>query len=285
MINKTKTALSAVSTALVAVTGLAVAPLASADDLTVINERITVLEQQGASVTSTYNAEEVERLNTRLETLEQQEATRATRGNGHMVYFRGGYARNNVDRQGQILPTANSVLGTNDDKDGWYVGAGLDLNVSDDMFGLDDNTQLVGEIMFEYKNFSSLDCNDNCDALGGPLNALVDGALPGVGAGTGHKTVDVSQFTLTASPKIKFMKNTWFNPWIIPVGLAIHVISPPSDGVTVLLPGMHFGAGADFKVWRNVYVGIDARYNLTFKSLDGVDINGFTTGAYAGFGF
>ena len=56
-----------------------------------------------------------------------------------------------------------------------------------------------------------------------------------------------------------------------------------SDGSLVKF--RHFGAGADFKVWKNVYVGIDARYNLTFQTVDGVDINGMTTGAYAGFGF
>ena len=252
MIKKTKLALSA-ATALLAVAGLTIAPQASAD--------------------------EISDLKARMAKLEKQEATRATRGGGHMVFFRGGYARNNVDRSDQLLTSANNALGTNDDKDGWYVGAGLDLSLSDDMFGLDDNTQLIGEIMFEYKEFSGLEGQAT-----NPLNAVVGGAVtPAIT--TNRNSVTVSQFTLTASPKIKFMKNTWFNPWIIPVGLAIHVISPPSDGVTVLLPGMHFGAGADFKVWNNVYVGIDARYNLTLKSVDGVDINGFTTGAYAGFGF
>lgn len=261
MIKKNKIALSAAATALLAVTGLALAPQASADEMA--------------------------DLKARMARIEQQEADKSTRSNGNMVFFRGGYARNNVDRNDQILPSGNTVLGTNNGKDGWYVGAGLDLNLSDNMFGLNDNIQLVGEIMFEYKNFSSLDTNATGNALGNPLNALVstNPTLSGAGAGTNHKSVTVSQFTLTASPKIKFMKNTWFNPWIIPVGLAIHVISPPSDGVTVLLPGMHFGAGADFKVWKNVYVGIDARYNLTFQTVDGVDINGMTTGAYAGFGF
>ncbi len=257
MINKTKLALSA--SALVAVTGLAVAPQASADEMSDLQARIAKLESQ--------------------------EATRATTGSGSMIFFRGGYARNNVDRNDEILPSGNTVLGNNDSKDGWYVGAGLDMNLSDNMFGLDDNTQLLGEIMFEYKNFSSLECNANCQALGNPLNAVVGATSLPSAVGTGEKSVTVSQFTITASPKIKFMKDTWFNPWIIPVGLALHVISPPSDGVTVLLPGMHFGAGADFKVWENIYVGIDARYNLTFQTVDGVDINGFTTGAYAGFGF
>ena len=260
MFKNTKLALGA-ATALLALTGLAVAPTASADDISDLKVRIA--------------------------NLEKQEAERESMGGGNMVFFRGGYARNNVDRNDEILPSGNAVLGTNPGKDGWYVGAGLDLSLSDDMFGLDDNTQLLGEIMFEYKRFSSFTPNATGNALGNTLNAVVstNPTLSGAGAGTNEKSVTVSQFTLTASPKIKFMKNTWFNPWIIPVGLSIHVISPPSDGVTVLLPGMNFGAGADFKVWENIYLGIDARYNLTFQTVDGVDINGFTTGAYAGFGF
>jgi len=75
-------------------------------------------------------------------------------------------------------------------------------------------------------------------------------------------------------------------PWIIPAGFALHVISPPSDGVTVLLPSMHFALGADYNVWKNLYVGADFRYNLTIGSnLDGTAVGGLTTGGYLGIGF
>ena len=256
MIKKSKIALSAAATALVAVTGLALAPQASADEMSDLQARIARIEQQ--------------------------EADRATKLGGNMVSFRGGYARNNNDRFGDILTDTKGGLGLlsqqNGEKDGWYVGAALDLVLSDDLFGLHDSTEILGEIMFEYKEF------DKQDQALNPLPTLLNTALtntPTPGAGS----VKVSQFTLTASPKIKFMKGSRFRPWIIPVGLAIHVISPPSDGVTVLEPGMHFAAGADVRVWNNIYVGADVRYNLVFGDLNGVDMNGFTTGAYAGFGF
>ncbi|NOQ13359.1 MAG: porin family protein [Methyloprofundus sp.] len=268
MIKKNKLALSAAATALIAVTGLAVAPQASADEMADLKARIARIEQQ--------------------------EAEKATRDGGNMVFFRGGYARNNSERF-DYLTSIRGVNGNGPvDNDGWYVGAGLDLNLSDDFFGLEDSIEVLGEIMFEYKEFAKT--NSAANPLGTTIASAVDGQLapaPAAGGVDGIVTangltdgsVKVSQFTLTASPKIKFMKGSRFRPWIIPVGLSIHVISPPSDGVTVLEPGMHFGAGADVRVWNNVYVGADIRYNLIFGSLDGVDLEGFTTGAYAGFGF
>ena len=251
MFKKTKLALSA-ATALLAVAGLALAPQASADEMADLKARMAKLEKQ--------------------------EAERSTRDGGNMVTFRGGYARNNTNRRGNILTDVVGLAGqSNGKQDGWYVGAALDMVLSDDFFGVEDSIEVLGEIMFDYKEFQSKDLNL------APLPTLLAGVAPGLRST--QNRVTVSQFTLTASPKIKFMKGYKFRPWIIPVGLAIHVISPPSDGVTVLKPGMHFGAGADYNVWNNIYLGADIRYNLTFGSLDGVNPQGFTTGGYVGFGF
>ncbi|GFO71916.1 hypothetical protein BJAS_P1745 [Bathymodiolus japonicus methanotrophic gill symbiont] len=246
MFKKTKLALSA-ATALLALSGLAVAPLAHADDMAQLQARIAKLEKQ--------------------------ETERQTMGGGNMVYFRGGYARNNDDRFGNILTdTAGLSSSANGKQDGWYVGAGLDLVLTNDFFGFEDSIEVLGEIMFEYKEFDNTNLNLQ------PLPTVIDSLNT-------RGSVKVNQFTLTASPKVKFMRGSKFRPWVIPVGLAIHVISPPSDGVTVLESGMHFAAGADYNVWHNLFVGADVRYNLTFGDLNGVNINGFTTGAYVGFGF
>ena len=251
MFKKPKLDLS-VATALLALSSLAVAPQASADDMASLQARISKLEKQETEI--------------------------QTMGGGNMIYFRGGYARNNNDRFGDVLTDSIGLGGSkNGEKDGWYVGAGLDLVLSNDFFGFEDSIEVLGEIMFEYKEFD----RKNLDIRA--LPALANG-LPNINLNT-QGSVKVSQFTLTASPKVKFMGGSKFRPWIIPVGLAIHVISPPSDGVTVLDPGMHFAAGADYNVWHNIFVGADVRYNLTFGDLDGVDLNGFTTGAYVGFGF
>ncbi len=211
----------------------------------------------------------------------------------NMVFFRGGYARMEESRGGEILPDAAGNTGHASGENGWYVGAGFDLGLSKDIFGLFEGTflegtDLFGEIMFEYKRFAQSRSNIV------PLELVTSSALGG-GAGSAASlsstsTVTVTQFTLTAAPKIKFMRGSAFRPWIIPVGLGIHVISPPSNGVTVLNPGIMFGLGADYNIWKNVFIGIDGRYHLTASkgSLGGIedaDTDGFTAGGYVGFSF
>ena len=237
-----------------------------------------------AAFTSTsVSADELSNLKARIAKLEQAEVQKASSNKNNMVFFRTGYAGNDMSRRGEILTDASSGLGTgtqsNGSKDGWYFGAGFDFNLSEDAFGFSDSTEILAELMFEYKEFDR-----QTQALN-PLMTVVNTALTNEPTG-GLGTVTVSQFTLTASPKIKFMKGSKFRPWIIPAGFALHVISPPSDGVTVLEPGMHFAAGADLNLWKDFYLGADIRYNLTIgDTLDGTNVNGFTTGAYLGIGF
>jgi opacity protein-like surface antigen len=230
--------------------------------------------------------------------LEKQLEEQAAHAETHqsLLFFRGGYAAMEHARNNELLLNNNRLneLGsttTFDEKDGdgWYVGAGFDHHLTDDIWGLWDGAEVDGEVMFEYKNF------------GTSHNALVESqTIPG------SITIEnqLTQFTLTASPKIKFKGMGDFKPWIIPAGLAIHVISPPSSGVTVLNPGLMLAAGAEYKIWKDLYLGLDFRYHFTgddlsYKSkikntgtaLDGTtilnktDIDGFTTGAYLGFGF
>jgi len=63
------------------------------------------------------------------------------------------------------------------------------------------------------------------------------------------------------------------------------VISPPSESITVLIRGVMFGAGAGYRIWRDFFVGVGARYHLTGGRIDGVKIDGVTAGAYPGIGF
>ena len=69
-------------------------------------------------------------------------------------------------------------------------------------------------------------------------------------------------FTVSASPKIKFMQGSKLRPWIIPAGLDFHVISPPSDGATYLDVGVQFGAGVEYEIIPGLKFGIDGRYHL-----------------------
>jgi hypothetical protein len=198
------------------------------------------------------------------------------KGKDNMVFFRGGFAHSNKDRNGvSINNTAlNGGLlpGGVADKDAWYMGAGFDFSVSDDLFGLSKGTEVLAELMFDYKEFGTV--------LGS------NGGAPAFNLAAGGRTVTVNQFTLAASPKIKFLKGQDFRPWVQPVGFALQVVSPPTESITVLQPAMMFGVGADYRLWQNIYVGADARYHLGLGgTMDGVNTNGFTAGGYIGLGF
>ncbi len=224
----------------------------------------------------------------------------------NMIFFRGGFARNDVKRNDLLTGNqfAGNVLGGGQtNKDGWYIGAGFDFGLTEDMWGLMANTELMAEFGLDYRNFGAKDFKGvapaaNATSSGGAnpacslINLAANGGLAGDGvlgngnAGTGScKGVTVSQLTVAASPKIKFMKGSAFRPWVIPFGLTINVVSPPSNGVTVLNPGMQFGTGAEYALWKAIKVGADVRYNLTGRSVDGVNTDGMTAGGYLGIGF
>jgi opacity protein-like surface antigen len=221
-----------------------------------------------------------ERMDAQQQKVEQQlaEAEEHEKEHHDLLFFRGGYAKMEHGRGYKNPPLEETLLQNTEanDNDGWYVGAGFDHQLTDDFWGLTDIASLDGEVMFEYKNFGTGE------------NTLVNVV-------TGDTIENkITQFTLTAAPKIKFNNMGNFRPWIIPFGLGIHVISPPSSGVTVLNPGLMLGAGAEYKIWGDLWAGLDFRYHFTGDDLDiksrsgalkGVDIDGLTAGAYLGFGF
>ena len=246
------------------------------------------------------------------------------------IFFRGGFARNDENREGEILIDSNAdnsgaaanptgaglttsaITGNspNGDEDGWYFGAGIEHQLTPDLFGLWDDIGVWGEIMFEYKEFAAEDlrraplataANDSATgALGASTGATAVVCSGVAGGGNGaliignsgpygncSNVVTVTQFTLSAAPKIKFddvMGMQGLTPWIIPAGFAFHVISPPSDGVTYMAPGMMFGTGVEYNVWKSINVGLDARYHLTSNAPD-VQLDGLTAGGYLGFEF
>ncbi len=204
----------------------------------------------------------------------------------NMVFFRGGYGRNNESRGGTVDPTNASgtgglINGAIGDQDAWYVGAGFDFNINDNLFGMMNGTEVLGELMFDYKQLGDRKTNGLTSFLS---DAVVNGGKSPVGA-INSESATVNALTLAASPKIKFFKGSNFRPWLIPVGMEITVISPPSDAITVLNPGMMFGAGADYKIWKDIYAGADVRYHHSFDTMDGVNPDGITAGGYLGLGF
>lgn len=90
--------------------------------------------------------------------------------------------------------------------------------------------------------------------------------------------------TVDIAPKVKFRQGTDFQPWIVPVGLDFHVISPPSNQTTVLDIGVQFGAGAEYRIRKELWLGVDARYHLASNQTNALNNYG-TVGAYVGIGF
>jgi len=218
------------------------------------------------AATSGIQAAKVAELDQWMNTVKAKHAEHAEHGRkgDNMVFFRGGFSHMDIARTG-TLPAA--VGPEKSGQDGWYFGAGFDFSLSHDLFGAMHGTELLAELMFDYKQFGHSIANN-------PFS---------VTNSRGFATVN--QVTLAASPKVKFMKGSAFRPWLIPVGFEINVISPPSDGITVLNPGMQFGLGADYNIWKNLYVGADARYHYAPGSVDGINTNGLTAGGYVGIGF
>ncbi len=206
------------------------------------------------------------------------------------IFFRGGFARMNVSRRNQVFSDIFAddngfpVVATR--KEGWYAGAGIEHTLSEDLFGLYDGAELLGEINFQFAQWNSDDSIDPTDSDAAlrvvPVAAGAIGANPGL-AGNAFG-VSLSQFTLSASPKIKFLPDSSIRPWIIPIGLDINVISPPSNAGTVLNIGINFGAGVEWNFWQNLNLGADVRYHWSPR-IDGVDPRYWQAGGYIGFAF
>lgn len=238
--------------------------------------------------------QEVKDLERRVAKVEQTAPAERKRQN--MLFFRGGFASLVEGRGNQVFTDAfnlgGSLLGTseNDHNGGWYVGGGFDFNLTDNVWGLMPRTSVLAELGVEFKRFKS---NKVVQLVPTTFNCLVN-ANDVVGncapEDLAKKRVNITMLTVTASPKIKFFEGGKLRPWIIPAGLGIHIISPPSDAATVLDVGAHFGAGVDYELFRGMRVGIDSRYNVTANFTDNNQKGSFkndfwTVGGYIGLDF
>lgn len=293
----------AVATASLTIAGALVAPQAMAHSsaermAAAANNKIEALEAQmqqmqyelqalraEASRPQVDNSAKVQELDQWMSEVKSQ----PEKGKDNMVFFRGGYGHMDKNRGGTLDPTNVPGVGQSGygllngpvaDQDTWYFGAGFDFSLNDDLFGLMHGTEVFAELMFDYKELGDRATNGLAPSTVATLGALGFNLPP-----ANTETATVNMLTLAASPKIKFLKGSAFRPWLIPIGFELSVISPPSDAITVLNPGMQFGAGADYRFWDNLYVGIDARYHYAPDNVDGVNTNGITAGGYVGIGF
>ena len=193
-----------------------------------------------------------------------------TTSTGNRLFFRGGYAALNSGRGGELFTDGHT--GQNDGTGGYYVGAGEDLMVTSDLWGMMKGIALVGEIGVEFKRWNS-------QTVANSDTATVTGVSNG-----GLTKVQITMLTVDIAPKIKFRHDSDLQPWIIPVGLDFHVISPPSNQTTVLDIGVQFGGGVGYRIWKELWLGMDGRFHLASNQTNTSNNYG-TVGAYVAIGF
>jgi hypothetical protein len=257
------------------------------DDARISNLEAEVNELRSQLSAQKTSGEQMESKQQQLETQVAAEAAKEEEKN-NLVFFRGGFAQLAQKRGNELLVNSN-LNGDNSsyNQDGWYVGAGMDFRASDDLFGLTDLVALDAELFFQYQNYGT--------ATNGLVNSYASSVV-GVPLTVENQ---VTMFTLAASPKFKFnLLEGNFRPWIAPVGLAIQVVSPPSSGVTVLNPALMLGTGLEYRIWKDIWLGTDFRYQFgggdlqySARTADGVSVlnstttNGLQAGGYIGIGF
>jgi len=189
-------------------------------------------------------------------------------GRGEVI-FRGAYSALSNDRGGEVFTDAASGLGagpSNDGKGGFGVAAALNLDMwkGEDMAWMPGDATIVGEIFVEYSKFSN--------------EAVVQTASALLGNPTLH-VVNVTQLEVAVSPKVKFNSSCNLQPFIIPIGLAFLVPSPPTNNTTYLDLGLVFGGGIDYKIHRLVSVGMDVRYTWSLGEAEMTDTSYLSAGA------
>jgi hypothetical protein len=140
-------------------------------------------------------------------------------------------------------------------------------------------TWVLGEVGVEFKRWNSKSVTV---AVPSTCAGALGAAAPG--CNVRNETVQLTMLTVDIAPKIKFMEGSRLRPWIIPVGLDFHVISPPSNDTTVLDIGVQFGAGLEYRLYKAFHLGLDGRYHFAGGQTDTTNNFG-TIGAYVGIAF
>lgn len=181
------------------------------------------------------------------------------------VFFRGGLSSLTGNRGGEVFTDTLSTTTTNNGKLGFNVAAGLDLGMMD-RNSLFDAASLAGEVMIEFSRFSANQVTQTTSALLG---------------GVTTSKVAITELNVGINPKLKIDKFGSVRPFIIPVGLAFLVSSPPSNDSTYLDFGLNFAAGVDFELTERLSLGVDARYTHGFE-INNTKTSYFSTGASLG---
>lgn len=161
------------------------------------------------------------------------------------VFYRYSFSSLNTDRGGETYTDTLGTSGKNDDKSGHGLGAGLDLSLMN--CPLFPSNSVAGEIFVDYNKFSD-------KTVTNAIGAVVTAAQPKT------TTIAVSELAVIIAPKYRFGGLGKFRPWIVPIGLAFLVNSPPSNTTSYLDVGYHVGAGAEYQLVKELSLGVDYRY-------------------------
>lgn len=190
---------------------------------------------------------------------------------GGQVFFKGGYARMDDPRSNSLLTAQDNP----DDRNGFNVGAGLDLPLMT-IF----NSTLLGEIYVEYIQTQHTTGDSSAKVETPPDKALAEGR--------GLENI----LTVGIAPKFRFDNmgsiRPWlapYRPWIIPVGLTFNVNTPVNKAITNISIGGVTGVGIERLFWNNrLSLGVDFRYYWG-PDIPDENLKHLTTGGYLGINF
>lgn len=132
----------------------ALAQDATADRVKELESRLQVIQNELEKVKS-----QSSQVTQKVDSIEQKvtEADKKESIEGHMLFFRGGFAHSAQHRNGTSIISSVVPAGAQDqaDKNAWYFGAGFDWNLTRDVWGLVPKTNIFAELMIEYKEFGS----------------------------------------------------------------------------------------------------------------------------------
>lgn len=193
---------------------------------------------------------------------------------GGQVFFKGGYARMDNPRSNSLLTAQDNP----DDRNGFNVGAGLDLPLMT-IF----NSTLLGEIYVEYIQTQHTTGDASIAVEDNPKE-------PGKHLAEGRGLENI--LTVGIAPKFRFDNlgsiRPWlapYRPWIIPVGLTFNVNTPVNKAITNISIGGVTGVGIERLFWNNrLSLGVDFRYYWG-PDIPDENLKHLTTGGYLGINF
>ena len=199
-------------------------------------------------------------------------------GRGEVI-FRAAYSALSDDRGGEAFTDTLGLNGTrNDGTGGLGIAAALDLSLwaGEDMSWLPGDATVVGEIFVEYSKFSDKYVQQT-------TGTIIDN-ITGEPTVPAQSVVSVSQLEVAVAPKVKLNSSGMIQPFVIPIGLAFLVPSPPSPDTTYLDLGLTFAAGIDIKFSKPLSAGLDVRYTKSLHETD-TDTSYLSAGGYVAVNF